>query len=116
MGIVLPEAVFGMPTHGYVVSYLEKKTKILGIVSMPEDLFKTSGKGGTHTKACVLFLENTPPEIGEDYPIFMADARWCGHDSRGNPTIRVMPDGSELLMDDIPLITQKFKEIRGSLN
>lgn len=115
MGIVLPEAVFGMPTHGYVVSYLKKKTKILGIISMPESLFKTSGKGGTHTKVCVLFLENTPPKDNENYPIFMADAKWCGHDSRGNPTNRELSDGSKILMDDIPSITQKFKEIRGTL-
>jgi len=48
LGIVLPEAVFGMPTYEYVVTFLRERTKILGIVSMPEALFKTSGKGGTH--------------------------------------------------------------------
>lgn len=111
MGIVLPEAVFGMPTYSYVVTYLLKRTKIRGVISMPEALFKTSGKGGTHAKVCVLFLENTPPKPNEDYEIFMADAKWCGHDSRGNPTLRRMPDGNLVLLDDVPLVARKFEEI-----
>ncbi|GAF90461.1 unnamed protein product, partial [marine sediment metagenome] len=59
LGIVLPEAIFGMPTYEYVVAFLRNRVKIRGIVSMPEALFKTSGKGGTHAKTCILFVENT---------------------------------------------------------
>jgi len=109
MGIVLPEAIFGMPTYEYVVTFIRQKAKILGIVSMPEALFKTSGKGGTHTKTCVLFLENGPTRT--DYPIFMADAKWCGHDSRGNRTVRRDTAGNEVLLDDIPIIAAKYKEL-----
>jgi type I restriction enzyme M protein len=114
MGIVLPEAVFGMPTYEYVVTYLRNRVKIRGVVSMPESLFKTSGKGGTHAKVCILFLENMRPKLGENWDIFMADAKWCGHDSRGNPTIRKGSDGSEVFLDDVPLIATRFKEIVGS--
>jgi len=64
LGIVLPEAVFGMPTYEYVVTFLRERTKILGIVSMPEALFKTSGKGGTHAKVCVVFIEKTALKEG----------------------------------------------------
>ena len=78
---------------------------------MPEALFKTSGKGGTHAKVCVLFLENTKPEDGEDWEIFMAEAKWCGHDSRGNPTIRANKEGKEVLLDDVPLIAVRYKEL-----
>jgi type I restriction enzyme M protein len=113
MGIVLPEAVFGMPTYDYVVRFLQKKTKIRGIVAMPEALFKTSGKGGTHTKVCILFVENTSPKEGEQYQIFMADVKWCGHDSRGNPTIRFTSDGKQLLLDEIPLVAERFRSIVG---
>ncbi len=108
LGIVLPEAVFGMPTYGYVVAYLRSRARIRAVVSMPEALFKTSGKGGTHAKTCVLILENTPPVAGEDWPIFMAEARWCGHDSRGNPTAAKRPDGQVTVLDDLPLITQRY--------
>jgi type I restriction enzyme M protein len=111
LGIVLPEAVFGMPTYEYVVTFLRERTKILGIVSMPEALFKTSGKGGTHAKVCVVFIEKMTPKEGEDYDIFMADAKWCGHDSRGNPTIRKDPSGTEVLLDDVPKVAERFKEI-----
>jgi type I restriction enzyme M protein len=111
LGIVLPEAVFGMPTYEYVVAFLRERTKILGIVSMPEALFKTSGKGGTHAKVCVVFIENAAPNHGEDYDIFMADVKWCGHDSRGNPTIRKDASGNEILMDDVPKVAERFKEL-----
>ncbi len=113
LGIVLPEAVFGMPTYEYVVTSLKSRAKIRGIVSMPEALFKTSGKGGTHAKTCILFLENSPPKPDEDWNIFMADVKWCGHDSRGNRTIRKDKSGKEMLLDDIPLVAKRFKEIIG---
>jgi type I restriction enzyme M protein len=80
---------------------------------MPEALFKTSGKGGTHAKTCILFLEKRSPKKGEDHDIFMADAKWCGHDSRGNPTIRIDENGGETLLDDIPKITVRYKELMG---
>jgi type I restriction enzyme M protein len=108
LGIILPESIFGMPSYEYVIAFLRAQTKIRGIVAMPEPLFKTSGKGGTHAKVCVLFLENTPPEPDEDYEIFMADVKWCGHDSRGNPTYRDQGDGTLVLLDDIPTVTQRF--------
>ena len=113
LGIVLPEAVFGMPTYEYVVSWLQSRAKIRGIVSMPEALFKTSGKGGTHAKVCVLFAENTSPKEGEDYDIFMADIKWCGHDSRGNPTVRKGKDGMSILFDEVPQVADRWKEIIG---
>ena len=72
---MLPEAVFGMPTYEYVVSWLRGRAKIRGVVSMPEALFKTSGKGCTHATVCVLFVENTKPKKDEDYEIFMAECQ-----------------------------------------
>lgn len=113
LGIVLPEAVFGMPTYEYVVAWLQGQAKIRGVVSMPEALFKTSGKGGTHAKVCVLFVENTKPKKGEDYDIFMADVKWCGHDSRANPTYRKDKDGSLVLLDEVPTVYEKWATIMG---
>jgi type I restriction enzyme M protein len=80
---------------------------------MPEALFKTSGKGGTHAKVVVALIQNTPPsENGND--IFMAEALWCGHDSRGNPTLRTNSDGTTTLLDDVPLILDRFIDLYGS--
>ena len=111
LGIVLPEAIFGMPTYEYVVTMLRRRAKILGVISMPESLFKTSGKGGTHAKVCVLFLENTPIKPGQDYEIFMADVKWCGHDSRGNLTLRKDEMGKLTLLDDVPTVARRWKEL-----
>ena len=80
---------------------------------MPESLFKTSGKGGTHTKVCVLI--GTLEEQG-DRPIFMAEARWCGHDSRGNPTWKMLADGKAELLDDVPGIAARFARRHGDKN
>ncbi len=113
LGIVLPEAVFGMPTYEYVVSWLRGRAKIRGVVSMPEALFKTSGKGGTHAKVCVLFVENTKHKKHEDYEIFMADVKWCGHDSRGNPTIRKDKSGNGVLLDEVPMVQERWAKIIG---
>ncbi|MFG1614514.1 restriction endonuclease subunit M [Nonomuraea wenchangensis] len=111
LGIVLPESLLGMPTHEYVIQFLRNRAKLRGVIALPEELFKTSGKGGTHAKVCVLLIENTPPAPGESWPVFMADAKWCGHDSRANPTIRKDEDGNEVLLDDIPLIAERFREL-----
>ena len=112
LGIVLPESLFGMPTHRYVVEYLMTNARVRGVIALPEPLFKTSGKGGTHTKVCILLAEKAQPL--PEHTIFMADAEWCGHDSRGNPTVRVTPDGDEELLDDLPLIHDRFIELFGS--
>ena len=88
--------------------------KICGVIAMPEELFKTSGKGGTHAKVCVLLVENTPPQASDNWPIFMAEAKWCGHDSRGKPTYRKTGEGNWEILDDVPKITGRFLEIFGS--
>lgn len=110
MGIVLPESIFGMPTYTHVVQYLRARCTILGVVSMPEDLFQPH----THAKTCVIFIRNVPPPT-EDYDIFMSVVEWCGHDSRGNPTVRRDSDGNEVLLDDVPLVAEKFHELMGDV-
>ena len=107
LGIVLPESILGNPSYEYIVNYVLERTTVLGVVTMPEALFKTSGKGGTHTKVCVLFLQKQAPK--GTFQIFMADAKWCGHDSRGNPTIRKLPSGEKVLLDEVPEVAERFR-------
>src|SRR5260221_8531248 len=66
---------------------------------MPEALFKTSGKGGTHTKTVALLLQKKPVKSKRS-SVFFADAKWCGHDSRG----RSVP------LNDVPSILANFSE------
>ena len=100
LAIVLPESLFGMPKYGFVVSYLFENFRLRSFVSMPEDLFQPY----THAKTCVVILENKDPS--DEDVIEMAIADWCGHDSRGNPTMRVNLEGDEVLLDDIPKIAE----------
>ena len=110
LGIVLPESLFGNPSHGYIVQWLRTHLRITAIVNMPEPLFKTSGKGGTHTKVCVLIATRRDDGEASDAPIFMAEAHWCGHDSRGNPTVRLLPNGETELLDEVPEIAARFAD------
>jgi type I restriction enzyme M protein len=110
LGIVLPESILGNPSYEYIVTFLLRSTKLLGVITLPESLFKTSGKGGTHTKTCVLFLEKRPEP--EPYDIFMADVKWCGHDSRGNPTIRKSKTGEYVLLDEVPQVAPRWRALK----
>lgn len=104
MGIVLPESIFGMPTYTHVVQWLRERCEIVGIVSLPEEVFQPH----THAKVCAVFIRNVPPSNNPERPIFMSVVQWCGHDSRGNPTIRRHPDGTEELLDDLPGVAPAF--------
>jgi type I restriction enzyme M protein len=103
LGIVLLESIFGMPKYRYVVEYLTKRTKLLALVSMPEDLFQPN----THAKTCVVICEKAIPK--KRHPIFMCEVKWCGHDSRGNPTYRIDQTGQRITLDDIPRVAELFR-------
>lgn len=112
MGIVLLESIFGMPKYQYVVDYIRRKSKILAVVTLPEDLFQPN----THAKCCVLicqkYKEDESFESCGDYNIFMSDVKWCGHDSRGNVTYRYLGNGEKTVLDEIPLVAERYKEMK----
>ena len=105
MGIIIPESILGMPTYTDIVQFLRRRVRIAGIVSMPEELFQPH----THAKTAVLFIKNVPPSPNDE--IFMSVVEWCGHDSRGNPTQRVLADGSTEILDDVPRVVQAFRDM-----
>ena len=109
LGIILPESIFGMPTYAHVVDYLRSRYAIVGIVSMPEDLFQPH----THAKTCVVLIEKRRPRHDDD--IFMSIVEWCGHDSRGNPTITRDDNGDEVLLDDVPKVASEFRNLMGEV-
>jgi len=103
MGMILPESIFGMPVYGYVVDWILNNMKVVAFISLPEDLFQPY----THAKTCVLIAQKTWPP--ENFEIQMAIADWCGHDSRGNPTLRKDENGEIYILDDIPQIAKRLK-------
>jgi len=82
LGAILPESIVSSRSHSYVVHYIKKHADLVAVVGMPEALFKTSGKGGTHTKTVAIVLQKKPTDLS-GRSVFFADAKWCGHDSRG---------------------------------
>ncbi len=102
IGIVVPESMISNKKYSYVAEYVLRNCYLRAIVGMPDELFKTSGKGGTHTKTCLLVLEKKSSEDNTDYSIFMAEAKWCGHDSRGK----------EIPKDDLPSIVETYLKYR----
>jgi type I restriction enzyme M protein len=95
LGIVLPESLLCNPSHKFIVAYILSKARIRAIVSMPEELFQPY----THAKTAVVLIEKYGVNERHDaHPVFMALARWCGHDSRGH----------EIPNDDIPAITDRL--------
>jgi type I restriction enzyme M protein len=97
LGIVLPESILSNTNYRYVVQYILQNAIPIAVIGMPESLFKTSGKGGTHTKVCLVILKKGIAQ--KDHKVFMAEAKWCGHDSRGR----------EIPKNDIPEILRLFK-------
>src|SRR5262249_37302573 len=96
IGMVLPESVLSNKSYRYVVEFIRGNASVEAVIGMPEDLFKTSGKGGTHTKTCLLVLSKGKPR--KQGKLFMAEANWCGHDSRAR----------EIPYDDLPQIAERF--------
>ena len=84
VGMVVPESILSGKNYRHVVEFILRSATIEAVIGMPDALFKTSGRGGTHTKTALLCLRKSP-ECGpaQGYSIFMAEATWCGHDSRG---------------------------------
>jgi type I restriction enzyme M protein len=97
-GLIVPESLLSNRSYAHVVDYIREKTAIRAVVGMPESLFKSSGKGGTHTKTCLLILEKGKKQTS----FFMAEAKWCGNDSRGRAIEK----------DDLPKIARDFTASR----
>lgn len=100
LGMVVPESLISSKGYKYVVQYILDNTIIKAVIGMPEALFKTSGKGGTHTKTVLLVLEKDGISAVERPKIFMAEAKWCGKNSRGQ----------RIDKDDLPEILNKYNQ------
>jgi type I restriction enzyme M protein len=99
IGMVVPESVISGRNYRYVVNFIRHYADIKAVIGMPESLFKISGKGGTHTKTCILFIQKKGDvKMHSKTEIFMAEAKWCGNDSRGR----------QIVPDDLPLISENY--------
>ena len=103
LGMVVPESVLSNKSYRHVVEYVKSRADIEAVIGMPESLFKTSGKGGTHTKTCLLIATKGRGNGTGRSKVFMAEAKWCGKDSRAR----------EINRDDLPEIAKRFSAFKG---
>lgn len=121
MAIVLPDGLLGNPGEAYILSFLSKRTRILGVVSLDHVTFMP----GTHTKTSVLILQKKKKSILQkydgDYKVFMAIAKSVGHDKNGKQTFRMDPstakyvldsEGNKIVDDELPQISRRFRDLR----
>lgn len=103
MGIVLPEGIFGNPSHQYIFGWLRTQANIDAIVSLPPETFKISGKQGTSTRTQFMLLTKFGLQKTQSTPIFMAIAYKVGHDSRGK----------NIRDNDLTKIVENYRKFRG---
>jgi len=72
MGIVLPNGHFENPSLEYLRYYIKQRTKILGIVNLPQETFIPYGTG---VKTSLLFVQKDTPNIDREYPLFFSQIR-----------------------------------------
>lgn len=102
IGLIVPESLISSKIYSYVVNYIRQNAHLQAVIGMPESLFKTSGKSGTHTKTCLLVMQKLSEKVSIQKPhtLFMAEAKWCGHDSRGRQSG----------IDELPEIAEKYQQ------
>lgn len=91
MGIVLPDGILSNSSLQYVRGFIERKARILAVISMPQTAFVPVGAG---VKASLLFLQKKRFD-GEDmgnYPIFMSLAEHIGYDATSRPDKNELPE------------------------
>ncbi len=98
LGMVIPESLISSKGYKYLVQYIFDHASVKAVIGMPETLFKTSGKGGTHTKTALLILEKKGKKTEDNSRVFMAEAKWCGKNSRGQRVDK----------DDLPEILERY--------
>lgn len=111
LSIVLPYQILSGPQTQFIRNWLLKHTIIQSVIDLPSETFQPH----TGTKTCLLtVIRREKPLINieevENYPIFMAIPKWIGHDRRGNPIYKKLPNGKQStdILSDFVEIHQAF--------
>lgn len=122
LSIVLPNGYLTNPSSKYIREFLISSGRIIGVISLPEGVFKKSNAGGFTT---ILFFKKE--KIKGDYKIFMDVANKIGFkQTRKNaPKIFKRNENGDFLLDennnkiidnDLIIIQNKFKKFCFSNN
>nr|AYC64084.1 hypothetical protein [Johnson-sea-linkia profunda] len=116
LSIVLPNGYLTNPSFKYIREFLIANGRIVGIISLPEGVFKKSYAGGFTT---ILFFKKE--KIKGDYEIFVDVVNKMGfnHTRKNAPKIFKRDDNGDFLLDennnkiidnDLIVIQEKFKK------
>jgi len=111
LSIVLPYQILSGPQTLFVRNWLLRHAIVESVIDLPVETFQPH----TGTKTCLLTIKRREKplddikEIG-DYKIFMSLPKWIGHDRRGNPVFRKLPNGknSNEILTDFPELKQGY--------
>jgi type I restriction enzyme M protein len=116
MAIVLPDGVLQNITNSYIRFWIRSQSKVLGVVSIPQEAFVPYGTG---IKTSLLLLQKLP---SDSKTIFMAQIQKIGYDVKGQPAYKKTNDG-KLLKDksgqpvidtDIDEIISEYQEFKNT--
>ena len=111
MGIVLPNGNFENPSLEYLREYIKLKSKILGIVNLPQETFIPYGTG---FKTSLLFLEKDTPNKVKQYPVFFGRIEKLGYqgNKNGSPQYKTNNQGQTLYDNQgNKILDEDFSEI-----
>ncbi len=113
LAIVIPYQIASGPQAQFIREWLLKQVSIVAVIDLPADTFQPH----TGTKACLLVVKRRKKplagiDLTNDPPIFCSVPRWIGHDRRGNPTYKKLPDGTESdeVLSDFEQVAVAFEE------
>ncbi|GAB5410886.1 MAG: hypothetical protein BalsKO_32510 [Balneolaceae bacterium] len=123
MGIVLPNGHFENPSLEYLRYYIKQRTKILGIVNLPQETFIPYGTG---VKTSLLFVQKETPNIYREYPLFFSRIRKIGYqgNKNGSPMYKkddfgnILRDENKnpIVDEDYSIIIEEYKKFNKDCN
>lgn len=111
LSIVLPYQILSGPQTLFVRNWLLRNAIIESVIDLPSETFQPH----TGTKTCLLTVRRRKKPLSdlseiENYKIFMSMPKWIGHDRRGNPMFKKLPNGknSNEILTDFPELKQAY--------
>lgn len=111
MAIVLPDGLLQNITNSHIRFWIRSQSKVLGVVSIPQEAFVPYGTG---IKTSLLFLQKLPSDSEK---VFMAQIQKIGYDVKGRPVYKKTHDGKLVRRKSgLPIIDTDIDEIISEYN
>jgi len=112
MAIVLPDGLLQNISNSHIRYWIRSQTKVLGVVSIPQEAFIPYGTG---IKTSLLLLQKLP--ASNNNACFMARMQKMGYDVKGQPLYRRDEFGRPVkTRSGLPIVDDDIEEIVTSFN